>query len=271
MAKKSDMDSLTSIPGTVSKILWHFTGGPARDPSTKRQSDQPKDSNDAYNALLKIIKSHYLKAGSDNEILVVPSPEASNAAKATLALVSKDIGVDFGEIDNYQIETGKVSCLADIPLQHLAYHARRYGRFGIGFHRAPVVAAKFHPVFYTLEGSEFIRDINRLMYELRKRAATEKTSDDFFLSIGFGKEASLVHLLQRFFNIIKTFNPSEFDSIYCEREWRKTGDFQFELSDIAMVILPKEGGYFDSFIAECESLSLPRTIPVLPWEDLIEH
>lgn len=271
MEKKSDMDSQTSIPGTVSKILWHFTGGPARHPSTKRQLNQPKPNHKAYTAFLNIIKSRYLKAGSDPETVVAPSPWAASAVKVISERLNRETGIDFGEVDFYQFETSKVSCLADIPLQHLAYHARRYGKFCIGFHRESVVAAKFHPVFYTLEDSDFIRGIDTLRWELKKRAATETKSENFFLSSGFGKEAELERLLQRFLGVVKTFNPKEFDSIYCEREWRKTGDFQFELSDIAMVILPKEGGYFDNFIAECESLSLPRTIPVLPWEDLIEH
>jgi hypothetical protein len=36
------------VPGTVSKILWHFTGGPTWNDKTKKQNTSPKPSKNAY-------------------------------------------------------------------------------------------------------------------------------------------------------------------------------------------------------------------------------
>jgi len=35
-------------PGTVSKILWHFTGGPTWNTEKEKQNTTPKPANDAY-------------------------------------------------------------------------------------------------------------------------------------------------------------------------------------------------------------------------------
>jgi hypothetical protein len=47
--------------------------------------------------------------------------------------------------------------------------------------------------------------------------------------------------LQDVLAFVKTFHEREFGSIYCEREWRATTVFPFELSDVAMIVLPKGG------------------------------
>ena len=81
--------------------------------------------------------------------------------------------------------------------------------------------------------------------------------------------------LKTFMAFIKTFDKSEFGTIYCEREWRSTKAYKFNLNDIAMVVLPKTVGgnnYFGEFAeVVAPKLKLPRSIPVVPWDDLIEH
>jgi hypothetical protein len=55
--------------------------------------------------------------------------------------------------------------------------------------------------------------------------------------------------------------------------------FQFSLhNDVAMIVLPKEGdreddrNYFRSFVEyDAQKLNLPRSVPIVPWEDLIEN
>lgn len=69
----------------------------------------------------------------------------------------------------------------------------------------------------------------------------------------------------------------EFDTIYCEREWRSLRTYHFQEYDdaIAMIVLPrneKRGKYFNDFVSkDAERLGLPRSIPIVPWEDLIEY
>ena len=78
--------------------------------------------------------------------------------------------------------------------------------------------------------------------------------------------------------LIKTFPPDEFGSIYCEREWRSLQPFHFSIhADVAMIVLPRHDigknnrDYF-SLLAEYDSLklNLPRSIPIVAWQDLVD-
>jgi hypothetical protein len=41
---------------------------------------------------------------------------------------------------------------------HLGYHAKRYGKFSIGFYREAAIRMGFNPVFYTLENQQVIQN-----------------------------------------------------------------------------------------------------------------
>jgi hypothetical protein len=78
--------------------------------------------------------------------------------------------------------------------------------------------------------------------------------------------------LKKVLAFIKTFSTNEFESIYCEREWRSLNPYSFQLEDIALIIAPRKGGYFDKLCNFIEKkIRLPRNISVNAWEDLIEH
>ena len=141
-----------SNPGTVSKILWHFTGGPAWDPQKNKQSPRLKPPIDAFGKLKSIIKSRTLKVGRFREVINVVLPayrQYSPSKKGIIVIKNKRI----------TMYSSPVCCLADIPAVHLGYHAKRYGQFAIGFHRRSVVQHGFNPVLYTLPTTEVIRHI----------------------------------------------------------------------------------------------------------------
>src|SRR5438034_4943251 len=118
-------------PGTVSKILWHFTGGPTWNVKTKRQNASPKASADAYDSLRSILRSRVLRLGRYREIVRVVLPERRQIDTETRRVrVLRNVSID--------IESSPICCLSDIPAPHLRYHAYRYGRFAIGFHRDAV-------------------------------------------------------------------------------------------------------------------------------------
>ncbi len=56
-------------PGTVSKILWHFTGVPKWSPSKQKQNIKLKPENVAYDILIKILSSKILKVGNFKEVV----------------------------------------------------------------------------------------------------------------------------------------------------------------------------------------------------------
>jgi hypothetical protein len=43
------------MPGTVSKIVWHFAGGPMWNDTLKKQSAQLKPTTNGYDALISIL------------------------------------------------------------------------------------------------------------------------------------------------------------------------------------------------------------------------
>src|SRR5258706_15155704 len=62
-------------PGTVSKILWHFTGGPGWNVRANRQNSSPKPAAQAYKNLKSILKSKALHLGGYKEVVKVVLPE----------------------------------------------------------------------------------------------------------------------------------------------------------------------------------------------------
>ena len=126
-------------PGTVSKILWHFTGGPPWNPRTERQGTAPKPAGDAYRNLQSILKSRELRLGSYTETVKVVVPQQTVLNKETRKFeVRKNVPA--------AIRSLPVCCLSDIPAAHLGYHAYRYGKFAVGFHREAAVRHGFNPV-----------------------------------------------------------------------------------------------------------------------------
>ena len=284
-------------PGTVSKILWHFTGGPTWNAEKKRQNSSPKPAESAYENLKSILRSRELRLGSYREVvkLVLPSRRKVNP-------VSREVEIQANV--PVQIESSAICCLSDIPAPHLRYHADRYGKFAIGFHREAVIRARFNPVLYTLENTRIIRSMyegfsslefgdpsaiedaaSRIEGRLDDLASEHEDLDldvsgevweiqSEALSLASAVEEAKSSL-QDLVAFVKTFSEDEFGTIYCEREWRSTRKYDFDLDDVAMIVLPRVVGknqYFRKFVEHVTPrIRLPRRIPVIPWEDLIEH
>jgi hypothetical protein len=200
------------------------------------------------------------------------------------------------------LESARVCCISDIPIAHLAYHAQRYGKFAIGFHRDSVIRSGFNPVFYTLENTKIVKSLFGAMSHLGEVNVSRifQTTDEIrglLAKSGLGNSGVALAIdyidceqmaatefamaarssLDRFLAYTKTFSRDQFGSIYCEREWRSTDNYSFSFDDIAMIVLPKSGDddkvqYFSLFTGQdLKALNLPRSVPVVPWEDLIEH
>ena len=291
---------MPSSPGTVSKILWHFTGGPRWNNALQRQELEPKPSVEAYNALVSILHSKELRLGKYKEI-VRAIVRRENGHKSDYLPGLEDLGVF-----EWSLDSSPVCCLADIPIAHLGYHADRYGKLAIGFHRTAAMRHGFSPVLYLLQESEIIRDfvaayagleeMNWLVpnYDFSKLASgksmlgntkslinetydkyhfpdlleeAEGTIEDFARL-----SSSIQEKLKPILALVKTFEENELNSIYCEREWRSTKGFSFEYDDIAMVAVPREQtDYFHQLIEHAQNNGLPPTVPIVAWEDLVEH
>ena len=281
---------MTQAPGTVSRILWHFTGGPKWDAVEDRQENTPKTEKAAYEALISILKSREVRVGQYREAAKVRVPKLRRYNSETKR---------FEEQKNVLVRllSSRVCCLTDIPIAHLSYHANRYGKFAIGFHRDAAVRCKFNPVFYTLHDAEVLRfvyeglaglqgvDLSPFEYvvcnanltcEHGHEAESGDLEDDIWTEAEYVQETVNVakRSFEHFLAFVKTFDQSEFSTIYCEREWRSVETFSFTFDDVAMIVVPKgknKTSYFRKFIEESMAIRFPRRIPVVPWEDLLEH
>lgn len=291
------IDSPNTSPGTVSKILWHFTGGPVWDAKRKRQQHKPKGAPKAYDNLKSILKSRELRLGGYKEIVRLTLPEVRRWDSTRREIVTqRNVPV--------VLESSPVCCLSDIPAPHLGYHASRYGKFALGFRRDAVIGAGFNPVFYTLEHTAIIRaiyeglsslesvdlgGISTAVYQIQSAADDALMEhDDLDLDVSLdvnyieGEASAAENLvadarqsIADFVAFVKTFDQSEFASVYCEREWRSTHAYHFDINDVAMVVLPESAAgrkYFRPFVERvAPQMKLPRRIPVVAWEDLVEH
>lgn len=278
-------------PGTVSKILWHFTGGPRWNKRTESQNRKPKPADAAYSALKAILKSKELRVGQRELV------NLDGVAITVLDRGREDI-VD-PKYRTARFNSAPVCCLADIPIIHLGYHASRYGKFAIGFHRQAIIDAGFSPVFYQLEQSETLGMLYAGLYTLSDFCylnvgkVLEMINEDSTISALDGNMlARTMPFLQHHLELhslgrvdakkgienllayVKTFKPDEFDTIYCEREWRSITAFKFGFADVAMIVVPKRvraAEFFDPFIGFTKTIRLPRRVPIVAWEDLVEH
>jgi len=245
-------------PGTVSRILWHFPGGPYPDEGTNKQKATRKPFADAYLALKGILQSRSLRLGDyteNHKSSFSPQPDGGNES----CRVDKTIALE------------RVCCVADIPIIHLPYHARRYGRIAIGFHRQSVINNNFNPVLYQLNRSKAADDSFHAANNLQMAIdlAIQQNHVDILEKLKQSK-SRLMALL----SLTKSFDDSEFSTIYTEREWRSTKPFQFSFDDLAMIVVPKhfEGiDYLSQFIVFAAEIEIPRRIPIVSWEDLVEH
>lgn len=294
------------FPGTVSKILWHFPGGPRWNATNKKQDKLIKPPDESFDILCKIIESKTLRLGNYKEIIKINAVEKTEYQRTGGNAGPKEITAPL-KIEKIiknnvikEIESVNVCCLSDIPLQHLQYHANRYGKFAIGFHRNSIINNDFNPVLYTLEDKQITQltqecfqsvkystdynedikyHINNVIQELES-IGQEIIKSYLYLYLEPIKELLNVQKLnldmsyQSMKNIItfmKTITEEELYSIFCEREWRSSKEFKFNHNDIAMIILPRDNkkkNYYNEFI---NSIQLPREIPIIPWEDIIEH
>jgi hypothetical protein len=288
---------MPSSPGTVSKILWHFTGGPLWDDEAKCQRIELKSSEDAYKALVAILASRELRVGKYQEVI--------NAKIGFMKEIER-----FGDAfqfygDNPAIlESDRVACIADIPIMHLSHHARRYGKMAIGFHRHSIIRTGFHPVFYQHQESSILReiyaglvaskvggtiDVEQVTYNLEEAIRKSEHSAGRMVqgellslcydALGAANVADRViaqsqKALKTLLAYVKTYAHEELETIYTEREWRTTDNFNFNYDDMSMVVVPRDVDgidYFEKFCYKAREMKLPPTLSIVEWEDLVEH
>lgn len=104
---------------------------------------------------------------------------------------------------------GKMACFTDVPIQKSVPHCTKYGRFGITFHKLPLMNVGAQPVFYT--SHVWKRDID-IIFDFLRDQVRKPTLD-----------TNLIRALHHHFYFTQHFSKDRADSndeFYYEREWR---------------------------------------------------
>jgi len=115
----------------------------------------------------------------------------------------------FHNLDIYNEIREKMVCFTDVPLVHTAQHCKRYGRFGIAFHKLKLMNVGTQPVFYATHANK--KDLDMIFKFLQMQSHTTTI------------ETSVLDALYRHFYFMQTFSKGkadEKDTYYYEREWR---------------------------------------------------
>ncbi|MHC4659451.1 MAG: abortive infection system antitoxin AbiGi family protein [Planctomycetota bacterium] len=219
----------------ASEILWHFVGR-----KTKDKLDE------SYNTLISILRDG-LKVSED------------------------DIDFKYRDPDINELVTRwgyPVSCLSDIPFKDLVIQAERYGTLAIGFHKERVIDNSFNPVLYVNTYSfllgRFMKHVKELEEFLEKEDKDKSGKFQEMLSIlgSLGKSGDLKA------NPIdnRTLDEFQLNNFYYEREWRSIYDWDFNSSDVALIIVEDDQmvEHLRNDI-EIEHLRINKTTPILPF------
>ena len=232
-----------------SNIYWHFTGSPKLInwgnifcPSDILKSGKPKSDSESLKILDSIISSRKLLAKSREKI------------------------------DKY-LESNEFCCVTDIPLQNLSEHKKYYGNIAIGFNHQ-IIHKQFNPVFYISKTSlpwrvrqfDEIPESEKSYKAIFKRGSIFRPKKEgYFSRLRYGIRVDEKKIGEFSFHNFKITNYSADPSktFYREREWRKLGDFSFDIKDIAAIIVPQK------VLKKCEKILKDKNvtnISILTWE-----
>jgi len=254
-------------PKTHSPILWHFPGGPKWDESTQQQGKERKTDAEAYDILLKIIKSRHLKLGPYKEKISNRFPK--------LALRKNPLGIiETGYEEQFlAMETKPVVCVADIPISELGFHSQRYGRVALGFRREDLMTFGFNPVLYVPETSNLASDLVRMhisCYHLTAHADVISQADLGRKQVLLGSFCEdLFDNLMDIISYAKPIPPDQFEEIFSEREWRTAIQYNFVPESLAMLLLPQD--VKEDFVRrDSKILGFPDSVEVKSWEEEVD-
>ncbi len=155
-----------------------------------------------------------------------------------------------------------VTCYADIPLNSLGIHLKKYGKFGVSFPRNLLAKYGARPVTYiplrrddwaSPYGVTMLRDVEaifkgykkhlrqslRPVNESKKRTlkSEPKSADEAIEAVCDVFEKDFLAFLKPFNSHLRENDP---DNYYMEREWRKFGNLKFEVNDVSRVVVGRD-------------------------------
>ena len=225
----------------------------------------PEDDEQNYGILKKILASGYvLYRGA------IPGESRTSVA----------LDLDKSLASNALI-VPTATCYCDIPLSNINFHARKYGRFGLSFHRDFLIRRGARPVMYvptwsddnlSAHGKTLLRDIQgtyRGFQQFLRKPLSERRARTRVLGREPDHADGVVDALDtllalQFLSFLKAYNAElpedHIDYYYSEREWRITNYLSFVPSDVARIVIAK--GYADRLAREMSQYQC--TVSVVP-------
>lgn len=236
-----------------SNIYWHFTGSPRGIDWSKIFC--PKD----------ILAHGDTKSDEDSFSI------------ARKILTTRNLLATCKETITRSISSEPFCCVTDIPVQNLKEHTAYYGKVSIGFEPYKI-QKEFNPVFYVSKDklksrfdsmSEEDRFRHSMAGSILLGKGGKSTPHSSILDYWINSQIDEKELGSYIFNYFKitSFSVKNEETFYREREWRKTGTFSFEPTDVAAIIVPN--GYFKDTKNLLSQLNYIDT-KVLTWEFLGE-
>jgi len=179
---------------------------------------------------------------------------------------------------NDMTEVNKV-CFCDIPAGQTEIHMKKYGNFGIAFHKNFIVRKGGIPVHYVPKDAtinspyadagetreSYFNKITKELYSYFDNLIVESSQNPNGKSDKYRRLHSFIETqIKPFFQFFDYSLPDDDrDNYYFEREWRVVGNIKFKLNDVKRVFLPQEdvgdfGAKYPNYKGEIKVVRLDR-------------
>lgn len=224
----------------VSRELTHFVGASVSEPEAQ------------YQLLIKIIREGILLTPGKSGVVV------QHGDNGPVQTVKRTYNINYREpLSSNKKYQASIVCFADIPLDDLPIHIRKYSGFGLSFLRPFLLLQGASPVFYiarqavvsvpkrnSLEASRTtLADHFDEAEQLLSSLVVRPPHDPFAKDPGPLNSVAAEFLTNDLFPFMKFFDAElgdeHPDNYYMEREWRVVGPVHFRIRDIERLLLPR--------------------------------
>ena len=224
----------------ISSELTHFVGAGLADHESQ------------YALLLKILRTGILLTPGKSGVVI------QHGDKGPVRTIQTTHTTNYLEyLSSNRKYQASIVCFADIPLDDLHLHIKKYSGFGLSFLRPFLLLQGANPVFYiarqaivnlpkkdSLEVSRVtLADHYDAAEELLSRLVIRPPVDPSAKPLGPLDPAAAEFLTNHLFPLMKFFDAELADehpeNYYMEREWRVVGPVRFRVQDIERLLLPR--------------------------------
>ena len=224
----------------VSTELTHFVGASLSEPEAQ------------YQLLIRIINDGILLTPGKSGVVV------QHGDHGPVQTEKRTYSINYREpLSSNKKYQASIVCFADIPLDDLPIHIKKYSGFGLSFLRPFLLLQGASPVFYiarqsvisipkktSLEATrttlaDHFDAAEQLLSEIVLRPQNSPFADD----PGPLDPVAAEFLTNHLFPFMKFFDAElgdeHPDNFYMEREWRVVGPVRFRIRDIERLLVPR--------------------------------